>query len=114
MLRFSHEEIQENAIVKIFLKERRRNSSPTPDFDDEQEEQQVTVAQLQAGTLEKLIEYLTNEQGELDVLHMHILFATYRTFTNAQTLIERLVARYRAVVPASLEMPENVRRKTLR
>lgn len=74
----------------------------------------VKVAQLQAGTFERIIECLTNEHGDLDVLHMHILFATYRTFTNTYTLIEKIVARYEAVVPASIDMSETVRRKTLK
>lgn len=45
---------------------------------------------------------------------MHILFATYRTYTDSGTLINTILARYRAVVPASLEMTEGVRQKTLK
>jgi hypothetical protein len=45
---------------------------------------------------------------------MHILFATYRTYTNTRVLIDTIIARYRAVIPASLDMTEDVRQKTLK
>lgn len=70
--------------------------------------------QLKAGTLEKIVECLTNDDGELDSTHMHILFSTYRTFSNTRTLIDAIIARYRAVFPASLDMTEDTRRKTLK
>ena len=69
---------------------------------------------MKAGTLEKIVEYLTNDDGELDTTHMYILFSTYRTFTNTRTLIDTLFTRYRAVLPASLDMTEDVRQKTLK
>ena len=46
--------------------------------------------------------------------HMHILFATYRTFTNTRILIDTILARYRAIYPASLDMMEDTRQKYLR
>lgn len=64
--------------------------------------------------MEKIVEHLTNDSGELDTTHMHILFSTYRTFTNTRTLIDALTNRYRAVIPASLDMTEDVRQKTLK
>lgn len=64
--------------------------------------------------MEKIIEYLTNENGTLDATHMHILFATYRTFTDTQTLIDALINRHQIVLPASLDMTEDVRQKTLK
>jgi hypothetical protein len=45
---------------------------------------------------------------------MHILFSTYRTFTDTRTLIDTLINRYRTVLPASLDMTEDVRQKTLK
>ncbi|CAF4442444.1 unnamed protein product, partial [Adineta steineri] len=73
----------------------------------------IKVYQLKAGTLEKIVECLTNDQGELDTTHMYILFSTYRTFTNTRTLIDTLIQRYRTVLPASLDMTEDIRQKTL-
>jgi len=60
------------------------------------------------------VECLTNKHGELDTVHMHILFATYRTYTNTHTLIDTILARYRAIAPASLDVTEDVRQKTLK
>ncbi len=74
----------------------------------------IKVYQLKAGTLEKIVEHLTNDDGELDTTHMHILFSTYRTFTNTRVLIDTLITRYRTVLPASLDMTEDVRQKTLK
>ena len=74
----------------------------------------MKVYQLKAGTLEKIVDCLTNDDGELDSTHMHILFSTYRTFTNTRTLIDTIMVRYRAVLPASLDMTEDIRRKTLK
>ncbi|CAF3365156.1 unnamed protein product [Rotaria sp. Silwood1] len=74
----------------------------------------IKVYQLKAGTLEKIVEYLTNDTGELDATHMHILFSTYRTFTNTRTLIDTIITRYRTVLPASLDMTEDVRQNTLK
>jgi hypothetical protein len=59
------------------------------------------------------VECLTNEHGELDTIHMHILFSTYRTYTNTRALIDTILARYRAIIPASLDMTEDVRQKSL-
>jgi len=45
---------------------------------------------------------------------MHILFSTYRTFTDTRTLINTLITRYQTVLPASLDMTEDIRQKTLK
>jgi hypothetical protein len=60
------------------------------------------------------VECLTNKHGELDMTHMHVLFATYRTFTNTRILIDTILARYRTIFPASLDMTEDVRQTHLR
>ncbi|CAF2498861.1 unnamed protein product [Rotaria sp. Silwood2] len=133
------EERQDDAIYKIYLKKVRHksssrlNSSSTINtlVDDTNEQNETTgdtcnddhgallystikVYQLKAGTLEKIVECLTNDTGELDATNMHILFSTYRTFTNTRTLIDTIIIRYRAVLPASLDMTEDVRQKTLK
>ncbi|CAF0925830.1 unnamed protein product [Adineta steineri] len=126
------EERQENAIFKIYLKRTRKkslvstgSSSTLNKLGTEQDNSlnnnrgehlysAVKIYQLKAGTLEKVVECLTSKHGDLDTSHMHILFATYRTYTNTRTLIETILARYRAVVPASLDMTEDVRQKNLK
>jgi hypothetical protein len=45
---------------------------------------------------------------------MYILFSTYRTFTNTRVLIDTLITRYKDVLPASLDMTEDIRQKTLK
>ncbi|CAF3309725.1 unnamed protein product [Rotaria socialis] len=129
------EERQENAIFKIFLK-RLRKKPPTSigsssDFnrllDDHDEQNElnkndqstllystIKIYQLKAGTLEKIVECLTNKYGDLDTTHMLILFATYRIYTNTRILIDTILSRYQAVLPASLDMTEDVRQKTLK
>lgn len=114
LFQYSHEEKSDDAIFKIYLKEIRTNSTEMYDLSKNSIESTVKIAQLQAGTFEKIVECLTTEQGDLDILHMHILFATYRRFSNTKSLIETIVDRYRQVTPASLEMSENVRQKTIR
>ncbi|CAF3953770.1 unnamed protein product [Adineta steineri] len=133
------EERQDNAIYKVYLKRVRHKSSTLLSSsstintlaDDKNEDNKTTgdlqtndqgtllystikVYQLKAGTLEKIVECLTNDQGELDTTHMYILFSTYRTFTNTRTLIDTLIQRYRTVLPASLDMTEDIRQKTLK
>jgi len=124
------EEKQENAIFKVYVK-RPRNKTLTPPtgspstlhklVDNQNDNNRgeliysaVKIYQLKAGTIDKIVECLTNKHGELDTVHMHILFATYRTYTNTQTLIDTILARYRAVAPASLDMTEDVRQQTLK
>ncbi|CAF3612296.1 unnamed protein product [Rotaria sordida] len=132
---FICEERQENAIFKIYLKRLRQkpstssesssNSHTVADDQDEQNESStndhsallystIKIYQLKAGTIEKIVECLTNKHGDLDTTHMHILFSTYRIYTNTRTLIDTILSRYKAVVPASLDMTEEVRQKTLK
>jgi hypothetical protein len=59
------------------------------------------------------VECLTNKHGELDTTHMHILFATYRIYTNTRILIDKILDYYRTILPASLDMTEDVRKKSL-
>ncbi|UJR21204.1 hypothetical protein I4U23_024301 [Adineta vaga] len=132
---FVSEEKQQDAIFRIYLKRTRKKTlSPTGSTTTldqssyDQKEQKdfksnnrgellystVKIYQLKAGTLEKIVECLTNKHGDLDTIHMHTVFATYRTYTNTRVLIETILARYQAVVPASLDMIEDVRQKTLK
>ena len=74
----------------------------------------MKIYHLKAGTPVKIVECLTHENGTLDNLHMHVLFATYRTYTNTSTLVDLIVARYRAVLPASLDRTENERQNTIK
>jgi hypothetical protein len=74
----------------------------------------VKVRKLKAATLPKFIEQLTNEQtGEIDSKLVQTFLATYRPFTKTKEAISLLRARYEAILPASLEMTEDLRIKHL-
>lgn len=49
------------------------------------------------------------ETGCLDVNLVHVFLVTYRTFTDTATAIRMIQRRYEQVLPASLEMTEDVR-----
>lgn len=75
----------------------------------------VKLKQLKYATLPKFIEHLTNEEtGSLDATLVHIFLVTYRTFTDTATAIRMIQRRYEQVLPASLEMTEDVRVEHLR
>lgn len=54
----------------------------------------VRVRFLKAGAVTKLVESLTNDDGELETTYINVFFATYRTFTTAKEVLELLLARY--------------------
>ena len=70
----------------------------------------VKIRQLKYATLPKLIEHLTNEEtGFLDMNLMQVFLVTYRTFTDTVTALRLIRTRYEQILPASLEMTEDVR-----
>lgn len=70
----------------------------------------VKLRQLKYSTLPKFIEHLTDaETGKLNTNLVHTFLVTYRTFTDTATVLKMLRARYEEVLPASLEMTEDVR-----
>lgn len=75
----------------------------------------VKTRQLKYATMPKFIEHLTNlETGHLDSHLVQIFLVTYRTFTDTLTAIKLLEKRYEQIVPASLEMTEDVRLEHLK
>ncbi len=75
----------------------------------------VKLRQLKYCTLPKLIMHLTNEEtGSLDLNLVKIFLVTYRTFTDTVTALNMLRARYEEILPASLEMTEDVRLEHLK
>ena len=58
---------------------------------------------------------MTNEEtGELDSNLVQTFLATYRTFTDTLTVIKMLRKRFEKILPASLEMTEDVRQEHLK
>jgi hypothetical protein len=86
----------------------------------------IKIKQIKYGTIEKLIDSFTNENGELDSNITNTFLATYRTFTITKEvlgiLFKKLVVplsfsliktisiyRYSRIFPASLDMTEEIR-----
>jgi ral guanine nucleotide dissociation stimulator-like 1 len=75
----------------------------------------VKIKQLKYATLEKFVEKLVNEQtGELDKNLCDIFLSTYRTFSDCLTVIRIIKRRYEQIMPASLEMTEDIRVQCLK
>lgn len=48
---------------------------------------------MKAGTLEKLVESLTSDDGELESTYINIFFATYRTFATPEKVLSLILER---------------------
>lgn len=75
----------------------------------------IKIKQLKYATLSKFIEHLTNQEtGQLDSSLVQIFLVTYRTFTDTANALKMIQQRYEQIVPASLEMTEDVRLEHLK
>ena len=54
----------------------------------------VRVRLIKAGTLEKLVESLASDTGELESTYVNIFLATYRTFSTANQILALVAKRY--------------------
>lgn len=67
------------------------------DFEDEishLEWETVRVRLIKAGTLEKLVESLASDSGELESTYVNVFLATYRTFSTAFKVLTLIIKRY--------------------
>ena len=53
----------------------------------------VRVRFMKAGTLEKLVESLSSDTGELESTYINVFLATYRTFASAKQVLNLLTER---------------------
>lgn len=75
----------------------------------------IKLRHLKYATLPKFIEHLTNEEtGRLEVNLVQIFLITYRSFTDTATALTMLHKRYEEILPASLDMTEDVRMEHLK
>ncbi|CAF0979697.1 unnamed protein product, partial [Brachionus calyciflorus] len=75
----------------------------------------VKIKQLRYASLAKFIENLINsDTGEMDSNLVQTFLATYRTFSDTKTVLSKFKSRYAKVLPASLEMTEDVRQLYLK
>jgi hypothetical protein len=54
----------------------------------------VRVRLIKAGTLEKLVESLASDTGELESTYVNVFLATYRTFSTASQILALIAKRY--------------------
>jgi len=77
-----------------------RSSEIRQDSDDEishLEWETVRVRFLKAGTVQRLVESLANDDGELESTYINVFLATYRAFTSPREVLELLLTRYDAL-----------------
>lgn len=55
----------------------------------------VRVRFVKAATLEKLVESLATDDGELESTYINVFLATYRTFATSKQVLHLLLQRYR-------------------
>lgn len=86
------------------------------DSDDEishLEWETVRVRFLKAGTVQRLVESLANDDGELESTYINVFLATYRAFTTPREVLELLLSRYDALDEGSGALTGEQHRKTL-
>ena len=86
------------------------------DSDDEishLEWETVRVRFLKAGTVQRLVESLANDDGELESTYINVFLATYRAFTTPQEVLELLLVRYDSLDENSAALTGEQHRKTL-
>lgn len=67
------------------------------DSDDEishLEWETVRVRFVKAGTLQKLVEALATDDGELETTYINVFLATYRSFSTPKEVLKLLLQRY--------------------
>lgn len=58
---------------------------------------------IKAGTLEKLVESLASDSGELESTYVNVFLATYRTFSTATQVLSLISDRYKELGESSIE-----------
>ncbi|XP_048509205.1 ral guanine nucleotide dissociation stimulator-like 1 [Athalia rosae] len=114
------EERGDGVIYTVYLKKvryhRPTRSLSASDSDDEishLEWETVRVRFLKAGTVQRLVESLANDDGELESTYINVFLATYRAFTTPRDVLELLLARYDALDENSTAGTGEQHRKTL-
>ncbi|XP_047357872.1 ral guanine nucleotide dissociation stimulator isoform X1 [Vespa velutina] len=114
------EERGDGVIYTVYLKKvryhRPTRSLSASDSDDEishLEWETVRVRFLKAGTVQRLVESLANDDGELESTYINVFLATYRAFTTPRDVLELLLARYDALDENTGALTGEQHRKTL-
>lgn len=116
------EEKVDGAVYTVYLKKvryHRPTKSVSSDSEDEishLEWETVKVRFIKAGTLQRLVESLATDDGELESTYINVFLATYRTFATPKQVLSLLLDRYEQLANNELDLPEMVadqHRKTL-
>jgi len=114
------EEKVDGGIYTVYLKKVRYNT-PSRSVNDDQEDhishlewETVRVRFVKAGTLEKLVESLSSDTGELESTYINVFLATYRTFASAKQVLNLLTERYEQLGGMASQERMEQYRKTMR
>ncbi|XP_059475728.1 ral guanine nucleotide dissociation stimulator isoform X2 [Neocloeon triangulifer] len=108
------EERTPGAIFTVYLKKvryHRPNKSVSEDNISHLEWETVRVRLVKAATLNKLVECLASDEGELETTYVNIFLATYRSFSTASQVLGLLIDRYKLLASDSdeVELPDCIR-----
>lgn len=117
------EERVDGAVYTVYLKKvryHRPTRSASSESDDEishLEWETVRVRFVKAGTVERLVEALATDDGELESTYVNVFLATYRSFAECNRVLDLLLRRYEALaaedhVPSAVDTSQQ-HRKTL-
>ncbi|XP_063529362.1 ral guanine nucleotide dissociation stimulator isoform X2 [Cydia strobilella] len=117
------EERVDGAIYTVYLKKvryHRPTRSASSESDDEishLEWETVRVRFVKAGTVERLVEALATDDGELESTYVNVFLATYRSFAECNRVLDLLLRRYESlaaedVLPSAADTSQQ-HRKTL-
>jgi len=102
-LQFFKESHVDGAVYNLYLKKIRYHT-PSDEFDEQDGGREtllqwrtVEISVIKSGTLERIIEALCMEDGELDSTNVNVFLATYRPFASPQKVIDLLMDRYQRV-----------------
>ncbi|XP_045785446.1 ral guanine nucleotide dissociation stimulator isoform X3 [Maniola jurtina] len=97
------EERVDGAIYTVYLKKVRYHrptrcaSSESDDEISHLEWETVRVRFVKAGTVERLVEALATDDGELESTYVNVFLATYRSFAECSRVLDLLLRRYEAL-----------------
>ncbi|XP_076320754.1 ral guanine nucleotide dissociation stimulator-like 1 [Tachypleus tridentatus] len=112
------EEKTKDAIYSVYLKKVRYHPFSLPEnkesnvIEEAQTQLQwemVQVKFIKAGTLDKLVESLASDVGELESTYITIFLATYRSFATPQKVVTLLLNRYKQLCCTEVKMKEDIK-----
>ncbi|XP_074654188.1 ral guanine nucleotide dissociation stimulator-like 1 isoform X2 [Tubulanus polymorphus] len=108
--KFWREEREEDALYSVYLKKVVYNSFPEDIIEDDGSKlawETLKVRHIKAGSLNKLITHLVQDNGLIDSTHVNVFLATYRSFSSVEHVLDALFRRYRKL--SDVEMKNEIR-----